>query len=174
MLSLKALIAGAVQMPTIIFDEIDTGVSGAIAEKMAHIMREMGANNRQVISITHLPQIAALGSHHYKVYKVDDEHVTTSHIKELDEDQRITEIANSITLPESEEPERIFKQLCRRLYTEAKAETLSSAHLLCWALNNNESATARAFRERGIIAAEVIDVMYQLSAGEFGNKTHIE
>jgi hypothetical protein len=88
--------------------------------------------------------------------------------------ERITEIANSITLPESEEPERVFKQLCRRLYTEAKAETLSSAHLLCWALNNNESATARAFRERGIIAAEVIDVMYQLSAGEFGNKTHIE
>lgn len=97
MLSLKALIAGAVQMPTIIFDEIDTGVSGAIAEKMAHIMREMGANNRQVISITHLPQIAALGAHHYKVYKVDDEHVTTSHIKELDEDQRITEIANMLS-----------------------------------------------------------------------------
>jgi DNA repair protein RecN (Recombination protein N) len=97
MLSLKALIAGAVQMPTIIFDEIDTGVSGAIAEKMAHIMQEMGANKRQVISITHLPQIAALGSHHYKVYKVDGEESTTSHIIELDDEQRIKEIANMLS-----------------------------------------------------------------------------
>lgn len=97
MLSLKALIAGTVQMPTIIFDEIDTGVSGAIAEKMAHIMREMGACNRQVISITHLPQIAALGSHHYKVYKVDGEDATTSHIAELNNEQRITEIANMLS-----------------------------------------------------------------------------
>lgn len=97
MLSLKALIAGAVQMPTIVFDEIDTGVSGAIAEKMAHIMQEMGANDRQVISITHLPQIAALGSHHYKVYKVDSEDATISHIVELDEEQRVTEIANMLS-----------------------------------------------------------------------------
>lgn len=65
------MISGAVKLPTIIFDEIDTGVSGSIAEKMAHIMQEMGALNRQVISITHLPQIAALGSTHYKVYKED-------------------------------------------------------------------------------------------------------
>ena len=71
MLSLKALIAGAIKLPTIIFDEIDTGVSGSIAEKMAKIMRDMGDQNRQVISITHLPQIAALGSSHYKVYKED-------------------------------------------------------------------------------------------------------
>jgi DNA repair protein RecN (Recombination protein N) len=97
MLSLKALIAGAVQMPTIIFDEIDTGVSGAIAEKMAHIMQEMGANDRQVISITHLPQIAALGSHHYKVYKVDNDDATISHIVELDKEQRVTEIANMLS-----------------------------------------------------------------------------
>lgn len=97
MLSLKALIAGAVQMPTIIFDEIDTGVSGAIAEKMAHIMQEMGANDRQVISITHLPQIAALGSHHYKVYKVDNDDATISHIVKLDKEQRVTEIANMLS-----------------------------------------------------------------------------
>ena len=71
MLSLKAMIAGAVKLPTIIFDEIDTGVSGSIAEKMALIMQEMGQADRQVISITHLPQIAARGAHHYKVYKED-------------------------------------------------------------------------------------------------------
>ncbi len=97
MLSLKALIAGAVKLPTIIFDEIDTGVSGSIAEKMARIMKEMGDSNRQVISITHLPQIAALGTAHYKVYKTDDETSTTSHIIELTPEQRITEIANMLS-----------------------------------------------------------------------------
>ena len=69
MLSLKAMISGAVKLPTIIFDEIDTGVSGKIAEKMADIMEEMGLQNRQVLSITHLPQIAAKCSHHYNVLK---------------------------------------------------------------------------------------------------------
>ncbi len=97
MLSLKALIAGAVKLPTIIFDEIDTGVSGSIAEKMARIMQEMGSKNRQVISITHLPQIAALGTAHYKVYKTDDETSTTSHIIELTPEQRVTEIANMLS-----------------------------------------------------------------------------
>lgn len=97
MLSLKALISGAVQLPTIIFDEIDTGVSGHIAEKMALIMQEMGASNRQVISITHLPQIAALGSVHYKVYKEDDERGTASHIVRLDEAQRVEEIAHMLS-----------------------------------------------------------------------------
>lgn len=97
MLSLKALIAGAVKLPTIIFDEIDTGVSGSIAEKMARIMQEMGGKNRQVISITHLPQIAALGSSHYKVYKTDDEDSTTSHIVELNHEQRVEEIANMLS-----------------------------------------------------------------------------
>ncbi len=97
MLSLKALIAGAVKLPTIIFDEIDTGVSGSIAEKMARIMKEMGNKNRQVISITHLPQIAALGTSHYKVYKTDDEHSTTSHIVELTMEQRVEEIANMLS-----------------------------------------------------------------------------
>ena len=93
MLSLKALIAGAVKLPTIIFDEIDTGVSGSIAEKMARIMKEMGDHERQVISITHLPQIAALGSHHYKVYKEETEDATLRHIIPLNEEQRIEEIA---------------------------------------------------------------------------------
>ena len=93
MLSLKALIAGAVKLPTIIFDEIGTGVSGSIAEKMARIMKEMGDHERQVISITHLPQIAALGSHHYKVYKEETEDATLSHIIPLNDEQRIEEIA---------------------------------------------------------------------------------
>lgn len=97
MLSLKAMISGAVQLPTIIFDEIDTGVSGHIAEKMALIMQEMGACNRQVISITHLPQIAALGAVHYKVYKEDNEQGTTSHIIRLNEAQRIEEIAHMLS-----------------------------------------------------------------------------
>ncbi|MBO7569282.1 MAG: DNA repair protein RecN [Bacteroidaceae bacterium] len=93
MLSLKALIAGAVKLPTIIFDEIDTGVSGSIAEKMARIMKEMGNQERQVISITHLPQIAALGTHHYKVYKEESANDTLSHIIPLNDEQRIEEIA---------------------------------------------------------------------------------
>lgn len=97
MLSLKAMISGAVQLPTIIFDEIDTGVSGHIAEKMALIMQEMGASNRQVISITHLPQIAALGSAHYKVYKEDNEQGTVSHIVRLDDRQRVEEIAHMLS-----------------------------------------------------------------------------
>lgn len=97
MLSLKAMISGAVKLPTIIFDEIDTGVSGTIAEKMACIMQEMGALERQVISITHLPQIAAAGKIHYKVYKEDDANGTTSHIIRLDERQRIEEVAQMLS-----------------------------------------------------------------------------
>ena len=97
MLSLKAMIAGAVQLPTIIFDEIDTGVSGSIAEKMALIMQEMGKADRQVISITHLPQIAARGAHHYKVYKEDTDTGTNSHIRSLDHTERINEIAHMLS-----------------------------------------------------------------------------
>ena len=97
MLSLKALIAGAVKLPTIIFDEIDTGVSGSIAEKMALIMYEMGQAKRQVISITHLPQIAARGSVHYKVYKEDTETGTNSYIRQLSREERIKEIANMLS-----------------------------------------------------------------------------
>jgi DNA repair protein RecN (Recombination protein N) len=97
MLSLKAMISGAVKLPTIIFDEIDTGVSGKIAEKMAEIMQEMGLHERQVISITHLPQIAALGTHHYKVSKKETPQGTTSHMTELTADERITEIAQMLS-----------------------------------------------------------------------------
>lgn len=97
MLSLKALISGAVKLPTIIFDEIDTGVSGRVAEKMADIMRQMGNADRQVISITHLPQIAALGTHHYKVEKHDTQEGTTSVMRQLADDERINEIAQMLS-----------------------------------------------------------------------------
>ena len=97
MLSLKAMISGAVKLPTIIFDEIDTGVSGRVAEMMAQIMKEMGDSNRQVISITHLPQIAALGSNHYKVEKTDTADGTTSTMRQLTPDERITELAQMLS-----------------------------------------------------------------------------
>ena len=97
MLSLKAMISGAVKLPTIIFDEIDTGVSGKIAEKMAEMMQEMGRMERQVISITHLPQIAALGSHHYRVSKEETPQGTISRMEELTEQQRIGEIAQMLS-----------------------------------------------------------------------------
>lgn len=97
MLALKAMISGAVKLPTIIFDEIDTGVSGKIAEKMAEIMQEMGENERQVISITHLPQIAALGSTHYKVLKEETSKGTTSRMELLTTDERISEIAQMLS-----------------------------------------------------------------------------
>ena len=97
MLSLKAMISGAVKLPTIIFDEIDTGVSGKIAEKMAEIMQEMGNNERQVISITHLPQIAALGSTHYKVSKEETAQGTTTSMTMLTPDERVREIAQMLS-----------------------------------------------------------------------------
>ena len=97
MLSLKAMISGAVKLPTIIFDEIDTGVSGKIAEKMADMMREMGQAERQVISITHLPQIAAMGSHHYRVSKEETPQGTTSSMHLLTDDERIREIAQMVS-----------------------------------------------------------------------------
>ena len=97
MLSLKAMISGTVKLPTIIFDEIDTGVSGKIAEQMAQMMAEMGRNERQVISITHLPQIAALGTTHYKVYKEETPQGTTSHMQMLTDDERVGEIAQMLS-----------------------------------------------------------------------------
>ena len=97
MLSLKAMISGAVKLPTIIFDEIDTGVSGKMAEKMAEMMQEMGDHGRQVISITHLPQIAALGTTHYKVEKQETAQGTVSSMKQLNETERIHEIAQMLS-----------------------------------------------------------------------------
>ena len=97
MLSVKAMIAGAVKLPTIVFDEIDTGVSGEIADRMADIMQEMAHNERQVISITHLPQIASRGRAHYKVYKKDNETETNSHIRRLTDEERVEEIAHMLS-----------------------------------------------------------------------------
>lgn len=97
MLSLKSMMSGVLQLPTIIFDEIDTGVSGRVAEQMAIIMKEMGDKNRQVISITHLPQIAAMGSIHYKVSKEDLHDATLSHMTRLNDEERVYEIAQMLS-----------------------------------------------------------------------------
>ena len=97
MLSLKALLASKEMLPTIVFDEIDTGVSGEIAEQMALMMKSMSQNGCQVISITHLPQIAALGDFHYKVYKQDDAHGTATHITLLTPEERIVEVAHMLS-----------------------------------------------------------------------------
>lgn len=97
MLSLKAIISSTISLPTIIFDEIDTGVSGAVAEKMAHIMRDMGQSGRQVLSITHLPQIAAMGAQHYHVSKHQTSSDTITRMQQLDNNQRIAEIAQMLS-----------------------------------------------------------------------------
>ncbi|MGL4331234.1 MAG: DNA repair protein RecN [Bacteroidales bacterium] len=96
MLSLKAMVAGATALPTIIFDEIDTGVSGEIADKMGDIMVEL-SRYLQVMSITHLPQIAAKGNAQFKVYKTDTEEATTTHLRRLEEEERIDEIARMLS-----------------------------------------------------------------------------
>jgi len=96
MLSIKALIASAKTLPTIIFDEIDTGVSGDIADRMGEVMKQM-SEHLQVITITHLPQVAGKGDAHFKVYKEDSETETTTHINKLSENERITEIARMLS-----------------------------------------------------------------------------
>lgn len=95
MLCVKTLIAHRMQLPTIIFDEIDTGVSGAVANKMGEMMRDI-SDRMQVIAITHLPQVAALGEQHYKVYKQDTADTTLTHIDRLDMEQRIAELAGML------------------------------------------------------------------------------
>ena len=95
MLSVKALLSQYKKLPTIVFDEIDTGVSGEIALKMAYIMDQM-SSHMQILSITHLPQIAAKGQQHIKVYKEDQHNTTTTHLKQLSEEERIVEIAQMI------------------------------------------------------------------------------
>ena len=95
MLSVKALLSQYKKLPTIVFDEIDTGVSGEIALKMAYIMGEM-SSHMQILSITHLPQIAAKGEQHIKVYKEDRQNTTVTHLKQLSQEERIVEIAQMI------------------------------------------------------------------------------
>ena len=97
MLSLKSIIAAAKALPTLIFDEIDTGVSGVIAARMADIMADIAGHGRQVISITHLPQIAAKGAAHYKVYKEDTADATVSHIRSLTTEERVNELAQMMS-----------------------------------------------------------------------------
>jgi DNA repair protein RecN (Recombination protein N) len=104
-LAIKSIMAKYQHQPTIVFDEIDTGVSGDIAKKMGVVMQEL-AEKRQVISITHLPQIAAKGQHHFKVYKEHSKGVTTTNIKKLSETDRIAELAGMLGGQEQSESAR--------------------------------------------------------------------
>ena len=92
MLSIKAIIASRMQLPSIIFDEVDTGVSGDVANRMGQMMRSI-SSTIQVTAITHLPQVAAKGDSHYRVFKEDDEHSTHTRIRELDKTERVNAIA---------------------------------------------------------------------------------
>jgi DNA repair protein RecN (Recombination protein N) len=95
MLAVKSIIANYKQLPTIIFDEIDTGVSGEISKKMGLIMKKLGLKI-QIFSITHLPQVAAMGQSHFKIYKEDNNGVTVTKMEKLNENNRIVEIANML------------------------------------------------------------------------------
>lgn len=96
MLSIKSIMARCMHLPTVIFDEVDTGVSGEIADKMGAMMRMMG-EEMQIIAVTHLPQVAAKGNHHFKVFKSDEGERTVSHIKELTSEERIGELAGMLS-----------------------------------------------------------------------------
>lgn len=97
MLALKSLIASSTKQPTLIFDEVDTGVSGILAERMGRIMQQMACGFCQVLSITHLPQVAALGSNHYKVYKEETDKGTVTNIIRLEQEDRVREIAQMMS-----------------------------------------------------------------------------
>ncbi len=97
MLALKSLVASNGSQPTLIFDEVDTGVSGVLAERMGRMMQQMGCANRQVLSITHLPQVAALGTRHYKVHKEETANGTVTDIIELAQQERVREIAQMMS-----------------------------------------------------------------------------
>ncbi len=97
MLSIKALIAGKISLPTIIFDEIDTGVSGEIADRMGKIMSQMALDGMQIISITHLPQIAGRGKVHYKVFKTENEQFTHTQIRRINDEERVVELAKMLS-----------------------------------------------------------------------------
>jgi DNA repair protein RecN (Recombination protein N) len=95
MLTIKAILASYSQLPTLIFDEIDSGVSGEISNKMGDIMLQM-SQHMQVFTITHLPQVASKGDRHFKVFKTDEENRTKTQMKELSPDERIVELAEML------------------------------------------------------------------------------
>jgi DNA repair protein RecN (Recombination protein N) len=96
MLAIKYIISGSLGLPTIIFDEIDSGVSGEIAYRVGKMMKDMSAE-RQVITITHLPQVAAKGNQHFLVYKEEKSHGTQTRIKQLNKEERLAEIAGMLS-----------------------------------------------------------------------------
>ncbi len=106
MLSIKSIMARCMHLPTVIFDEVDTGVSGEIADKMGAMMRQMG-REMQVLAITHLPQVAAKGDYHFKVYKTDEEERTVSHVRVLSVEQRIDELAGMLSGTEVNDAARL-------------------------------------------------------------------
>ncbi len=106
MLSLKAILSSRLRQPTVIFDEIDTGVSGEIADRMGRMMRKM-AKDTQVIAITHLPQVASKGINHYRVYKTDVDDSTISHVERLSDEERQMEIAKMLSGDKVDEAARI-------------------------------------------------------------------
>lgn len=106
MLSIKSIMAKCMHLPTVIFDEVDSGVSGEIADKMGGMMKNMGAD-MQVLAITHLPQVAAKGETHFKVYKTDEGERTVSHVKVLDEGERVDELAAMLSGTEVNEAARM-------------------------------------------------------------------
>ena len=96
MLAFKSLMADKTKLPSIVFDEVDTGISGEVADRMGKMISKLG-KEMQVIAITHLPQIAAKGDHHFKVYKTGDHEKTVTHISKLDDDERVEEIAKMLS-----------------------------------------------------------------------------
>jgi DNA repair protein RecN (Recombination protein N) len=96
MLCIKSLLVGVSGLPTLIFDEIDTGVSGEIAERVGNIINKM-AEKMQIINVTHLPQVASKGKHHYLIYKTEDDHTAVTHIKLLTPEERHLEIAKMLS-----------------------------------------------------------------------------
>jgi DNA repair protein RecN (Recombination protein N) len=96
MLSIKSLVAVHTSLPTIIFDEIDTGISGEVALKVGNIMEKL-SENMQVIAITHLPQIAARGNAHYTVYKDEQSEITHTNIRQIESEERVMELAKMLS-----------------------------------------------------------------------------
>lgn len=95
MLTIKSILAAYEHLPTLMFDEIDTGVSGEISNRMGEIMQQM-SRNMQVFSITHLPQVASKGQYQFKVYKEESEQGTSTHIKQLSAEERVRELAEML------------------------------------------------------------------------------
>ncbi|MBQ4391798.1 MAG: DNA repair protein RecN [Prevotella sp.] len=157
MLALKVMISGAVKLPTIIFDEIDTGVSGKTAEQMARMMDEMGRLDRQVISITHLPQIAAMGKTHYKVFKEETPQGTVSRMVMLGADERVREIAqmlsgSSVTEAAIQNAKALLRPLLTCLFVLLSFAAAGTAAAQSWVKKTSKAVfTLKTFDDGGTL-----------------------